>query len=127
MIATRPARPGDAEIWCRLRHALWPEGSLEEHAQEIEDFFAGRASEPLAVLMAEGPHHEIIGFAELHFPSASPILLSKNAIPPCLSFGRLEMGRGQIAQDYSALPWRLPAQQRPALLQNWSAQAVRSV
>jgi len=65
MLAIRPARPNDAEVWSRLRHDLWPEGSLDEHAQEIEDFLAGQASEPLAVLMAEGPQHEIVGFAEL--------------------------------------------------------------
>jgi len=65
MPAIRPARPVDAEVWCRLRHDLWPEGSLDEHAQEIEDFFAGRAAEPLAVLIAEGSDHEILGFAEL--------------------------------------------------------------
>jgi len=71
MISIRPARPGDAEVWSRLRHDLWPEGPLAEHRQEIEDFFAGRAAEPLAVLMAEGGHHEILGFAELSIrPSA---------------------------------------------------------
>jgi aminoglycoside 6'-N-acetyltransferase I len=71
MLTIRPASQTDAQVWCRLRHDLWPEGSLEEHAQEIEDFFAGRASEPLAVLLAEGPHHEVVGFAELSIRSSA--------------------------------------------------------
>jgi aminoglycoside 6'-N-acetyltransferase I len=65
MVTIRPARPGDAQTWSLLRHDLWPDGSLEEHAQEIEDFLMGRAREPLAALMAEGPREEILGFAEL--------------------------------------------------------------
>ena len=48
-----------------MRHALWPEGSVEEHAGEIEDFFAGRSREPLAVLVAEAASGQLIGFAEL--------------------------------------------------------------
>ena len=48
-----------------MRHALWPEGSVEEHAGEIEDFFAGRSREPLAVLVAEAEPGRLLGFAEL--------------------------------------------------------------
>lgn len=48
-----------------MRHALWPEGSVEEHAGEIEDFFAGRSREPLAVLVAEDASGRLLGFAEL--------------------------------------------------------------
>lgn len=48
-----------------MRHALWPEGSIEEHVGEIEDFFAGRLREPLAVLVAEGASDRLLGFAEL--------------------------------------------------------------
>jgi aminoglycoside 6'-N-acetyltransferase I len=71
MVIIRPARPGDAQTWSRLRHDLWPDGSPEEHAQEIEDFLTGRAREPLAALVAEGPQEEILGFAELSMrPSA---------------------------------------------------------
>ena len=61
----RPARPEDARLWCEMRHALWPEGSAEEHAGEIEDFFAGRSREPLAVLVAEADPGQLVGFAEL--------------------------------------------------------------
>lgn len=61
----RAVRPGDSRIWCEMRHALWPEGSIEEHVGEIEDFFAGRLREPLAVLVAEGASDRLLGFAEL--------------------------------------------------------------
>ena len=65
MIEIRAARPDDARLWCGMRHALWPEGSAEEHAGEIEEFFAGRAREPLAVLVAESASGQLAGFAEL--------------------------------------------------------------
>ena len=63
-ISIRPATPRDAVTWARLRHALWPEGSLDEHSAEIDQFFAGRAQEPLAVLLAEDAG-TVIGLAEL--------------------------------------------------------------
>lgn len=62
---TRAVRPGDSRLWCEMRHALWPEGSAEEHAVEIEDFFAGRLREPLKVLVAEEAPGRLLGFAEL--------------------------------------------------------------
>jgi aminoglycoside 6'-N-acetyltransferase I len=49
----------------RLRCSLWPEGSEREHAADIAEFFAGKAREPLAVLLAEDPGGNVIGFAEL--------------------------------------------------------------
>ena len=48
-----------------MRLSLWPEGSAQEHAAEIEDFFAGRSREPLAVLVAEAAPGRLLGFAEL--------------------------------------------------------------
>jgi aminoglycoside 6'-N-acetyltransferase I len=48
-----------------MRYALWPEGSLEEHREEIGEFFAGAAREPLAVLIAEDAEGRALGFAEL--------------------------------------------------------------
>ena len=65
MVSIRTARPDDARIWCGMRHALWPEGSAEEHAGEIEEFFAGRIREPLEVLVAEEESGRLLGFAEL--------------------------------------------------------------
>jgi aminoglycoside 6'-N-acetyltransferase I len=48
-----------------MRRELWPEGSADEHEQEIERFFAGGAREPLAVLIAEDSGGQPVGFAEL--------------------------------------------------------------
>lgn len=61
----RSATPADAGRWLDMRHALWPEGSREEHREEIEGFFAGTAHEPLAVLLAQDDQGEIVGLAEL--------------------------------------------------------------
>jgi aminoglycoside 6'-N-acetyltransferase I len=65
VIAVRAAQPSDAEPWLRLRRALWPEGSEDEHRAEIARFFAGKAKEPAAVLFAEGPSGRLLGVAEL--------------------------------------------------------------
>jgi aminoglycoside 6'-N-acetyltransferase I len=48
-----------------MRCALWPEGSAEEHAGEIEEYFAGRLAEPLAVRIAVDGEGRTVGFAEL--------------------------------------------------------------
>ncbi len=64
MITVRPVTPSDAAAWLQLRHALWPDHPEAEHRADIDRFFAGRAHEPLAVLLA----HEgavPVGFAEL--------------------------------------------------------------
>jgi aminoglycoside 6'-N-acetyltransferase I len=65
MITVRPVRRGDADSWCRMRHDLWPDGSAEEHANEIAAFLDATASEPLAVLVAEEAGGELVGLAEL--------------------------------------------------------------
>ena len=61
----RPARPSDAATWLRLRCALWPEGTEREHQEDIDRFFAGKAREPSAVLLAEEAGGQVVGFAEL--------------------------------------------------------------
>lgn len=61
----RAARPDDVDVLVLLRHDLWPEGPPEEHAEELEAFFAGRAREPLAILVAESPRGGLAGFCEL--------------------------------------------------------------
>lgn len=58
----RPATRADAEAWCALRMALWPEGSADEHALEIERFFWS-AGDPATCLVAETAG-QVVGFAE---------------------------------------------------------------
>ena len=61
----RAVTPDDAEQWARLRHALWPDGSLAEHRAEAERFLAGSALEPGQVLLAVSDDGLLLGFAEL--------------------------------------------------------------
>jgi GNAT superfamily N-acetyltransferase len=70
MITIRNAAEGQTDAWLELRHALWPESSLDEHRADIERFFAGTAREPKAVLLAEdGDQGKIVGLAELSIRS----------------------------------------------------------
>jgi aminoglycoside 6'-N-acetyltransferase I len=57
----RPYRAADVDALARLRHALWPEGSVDEHAQELHAMLAWA---DYAVLIAERDG-ELLGFAEV--------------------------------------------------------------
>ena len=62
----RPAQPSDARRWAELRHALWPDQSLEELSAEADAFLEGAEPRLHAVLVAEGPaERRLLGFAEL--------------------------------------------------------------
>jgi len=61
----RLAGPEDAAAWLALRRGLWPEDRPGEHEHEIAEFFAGRAVEPMAVLLAEDAAGRAVGMAEL--------------------------------------------------------------
>jgi aminoglycoside 6'-N-acetyltransferase I len=66
MATIRHVKPADAAQWLRLRHALWPDASENEHRAEIEKFLAGRSREPQAVLVAEDESTgSLVGLAEL--------------------------------------------------------------
>lgn len=54
-----------SEDWYRLRCALWPEHGEGEHRREIEEFIAGRATEPAAVLLARSKEGNLVGLIEL--------------------------------------------------------------
>lgn len=60
----RAVAAGDAEDWLRMRHALWPDGTLAQHRQDIDRYFAGDRREPLEVLVALNGK-TAVGFAEL--------------------------------------------------------------
>jgi aminoglycoside 6'-N-acetyltransferase I len=65
--AIRVARPEDRQPLARLRAALWPGSSAEEHAQELLLILAGKAPGqlPLIELVAEDSSGALVGFAEV--------------------------------------------------------------
>ena len=48
-----------------MRDSLWPDYASTWHSDEIQQFFAGKLSNPLAVLIAEDDAGKALGFAEL--------------------------------------------------------------
>ena len=71
-ICVRMARPEDREPLARLRAALWPESSAEEHAQDLRSILDGKAPGqlPLIELVAEDCK-ELVGFAEVGLRSVA--------------------------------------------------------
>jgi len=65
MAVIRTVSEADAGHWLRMRHALWPDGSLAEHQQDIDRYFAGDRREPAQVLVAIAANGFPVGFAEL--------------------------------------------------------------
>src|SRR5436305_12812094 len=67
MSIVRLAELSDRLELARLRHALWPDGSLEEHGNEIDAILAGHWSPiyPYVIFIAEGAEAQPVGFAEV--------------------------------------------------------------
>ncbi len=66
MATVRPVTISDADLWLRMRCALWPDGSEAEHREEIQQFFEGDfPRSPWAVLLATDADGRALGFAEL--------------------------------------------------------------
>jgi aminoglycoside 6'-N-acetyltransferase I len=65
-ICIRLARPSDCSQLARLREALWPDSSAEEHARELAPVLEGTASltMPLINLVAEAADRRLVGFLE---------------------------------------------------------------
>lgn len=61
----RAVTAADANDWLQLRLALWPDGSLAQHRQDIDRYFAGERREPAQVLIALAADSAPAGFAEL--------------------------------------------------------------
>jgi aminoglycoside 6'-N-acetyltransferase I len=66
-ICIRPARPSDCVQLARLREALWPDSSAEEHARELAPILEGKAclTMPLVHLVAEARDRTLVGFLDV--------------------------------------------------------------
>jgi aminoglycoside 6'-N-acetyltransferase I len=66
-ISVRVAQPEDRDVLARLRAALWPESSAEEHARELVEILNGKApgTLPMIELVAEDTRGMLVGFAEV--------------------------------------------------------------
>jgi aminoglycoside 6'-N-acetyltransferase I len=66
MPTVRPARPEDFDELAAMRHALWPDGPVDEHRRELDDIHEGNWSRtfPYMVLVAE-EGGRLIGFADV--------------------------------------------------------------
>ena len=62
----RPGAPSDEDQLARLRAALWPESSADEHARELGPILAGKppSTLPYAVFVAEMESGVLAGFLE---------------------------------------------------------------
>ena len=62
----RRARPEDLDELAKLRNALWPDGSIDEHAREVAPIVRGASpgTLPYAIFVAE-ENGALIGFAEV--------------------------------------------------------------
>jgi aminoglycoside 6'-N-acetyltransferase I len=65
----RRVSAADAGRWLRLRHALWPDETIDEHRAAIDRFFGGERHEPAEALLAVADDGTALGFAELSIRS----------------------------------------------------------
>jgi aminoglycoside 6'-N-acetyltransferase I len=70
-IYVRVAQPSDRDQLVRMREALWPTASAEEHALEVTAILAGKApvTLPLIILVAEASDGNLVGFLEVDLRS----------------------------------------------------------
>jgi aminoglycoside 6'-N-acetyltransferase I len=64
-VLVRAVEPTDVDAWLRMRCALWPDGSEDEHRGEIALLLAGKLGDPAAAFLAEEERGRAVGFAEL--------------------------------------------------------------
>jgi aminoglycoside 6'-N-acetyltransferase I len=71
-IQVRAAKPGDLKTLGNMRHALWPDSSVEHHEEELVPILAGKPPGimPLTYFVAEDGE-EIVGFVEVGLRSAA--------------------------------------------------------
>jgi aminoglycoside 6'-N-acetyltransferase I len=65
MTTIRSVTAAESNEWRRMRHELWPDGSLAQHQQDIDRYFSGDRREPAEVFLASDASAAVVGFAEL--------------------------------------------------------------
>lgn len=72
-VLVRKATPSDREQLARLRAALWPGSSIEEHSAELGGILAGISPGilPLVEFVAQAADGRLIGFAEVGLRSCA--------------------------------------------------------
>lgn len=60
----RPVEPGDAAVWQRMRHDLWPDDP-GDHTSDVARYFSGQRTHPAEVLLACLGAGTPVGFVEL--------------------------------------------------------------
>ena len=70
-ICIRLAQSSDRHALARMREALWPNSSAEEHAREVDEILAGKppVTLPLVILVAETKDRSVVGFLEVDLRS----------------------------------------------------------
>jgi aminoglycoside 6'-N-acetyltransferase I len=70
-IHIRPAQLADRDQLVRMREALWPKPSAEEHARELALILEGKApvTMPLIIFVAEANDRKLAGFLEVDMRS----------------------------------------------------------
>jgi aminoglycoside 6'-N-acetyltransferase I len=68
----RRAQPTDREVLGKMRHALWPESSVEHHEEELVPILAGKPPGimPLVYFVAE-ENDVVVGFVEVGLRSTA--------------------------------------------------------
>jgi aminoglycoside 6'-N-acetyltransferase I len=71
-IQIRPAKPTDLKVLGKLRHALWPDSSVEHHEEELAPILAGKPPGimPLVHFVAEADG-AVVGFVEVGLRSTA--------------------------------------------------------
>lgn len=85
-IRIRTAQTFDRGDLVRLRVALWPESSAEEHDREVTSILEGKplVTLPLTILVAEAKDRKVVGFLEVDLRSHA------DGCNPCRPVGYVE-------------------------------------
>jgi aminoglycoside 6'-N-acetyltransferase I len=72
-VQIRPAALSDLDQLAPMLHALWPQSSTEEHAQELRLILGGQAASvvtlPITILIAQTNDGQLVGFVEVDLRS----------------------------------------------------------